>query len=227
MNPHTQMDVDEFFNVLFDRLEKQLVGKPGENIFKECFGGKIMQEIKSFECPHVSTREENYFALQLEVKGKSNIYDSLATYVEGENLDGDNKYFCGVEGCMREVDALKRSCIKELPNSLIMHLKRFDFDMETLQRIKLNDYFEFPHELDLTPYTLDFIHEKEAGGNPETNKHMYKLSGVLVHAGTADSGHYYSFIRDRDGNQWIHFNDSNVPFLYIKYHANNRLNSLT
>jgi len=42
------------------------------------------------------------------------------------------------------------------------------------------------------------------------------LAGILVHSGTADSGHYYSYIKERDDNgegQWYHFNDSDVePF---------------
>ena len=36
----------------------------------------------------------------------------------------------------------------------------------------------------------------------------YKLVGVLVHTGTAESGHYYSFIRDQD--KWFEYNDSTV-----------------
>lgn len=28
--------------------------------------------------------------------------------------------------------------------------------------------------------------------------YKYRLAGVLVHAGTADSGHYYSYIKQRD-----------------------------
>ena len=34
-----------------------------------------------------------------------------------------------------------------------------------------------------------------------------------MHTGTADSGHYYSFIKDKDhpeGNKWYEFNDSIV-----------------
>lgn len=32
------------------------------------------------------------------------------------------------------------------------------------------------------------------------NQYMYELVGVLVHRGTAQSGHYYSFIKDRRDN---------------------------
>jgi len=42
----------------------------------------------------------------------------------------------------------------------------------------------------------------------------YKLSGVLVHSGYAEGGHYYSFIKDREdetgADAWYEFNDENV-----------------
>jgi Ubiquitin carboxyl-terminal hydrolase len=49
----------------------------------------------------------------------------------------------------------------------------------------------------------------------------YHLVGVVVHTGTADSGHYYSFVKERTGSsgsssvndasaRWLWFNDSNV-----------------
>ena len=45
----------------------------------------------------------------------------------------------------------------------------------------------------------------------------YELVGVTVHTGTADGGHYYSFIRDRTHttkrDKWFLFNDAEVkPF---------------
>lgn len=44
----------------------------------------------------------------------------------------------------------------------------------------------------------------EGEGSPDTGEafpdayYEYKLAGVLVHTGTADSGHYYSYIKRRD-----------------------------
>jgi ubiquitin C-terminal hydrolase len=45
---------------------------------------------------------------------------------------------------------------------------------------------------------------------------QYELRGIVAHVGTADSGHYYSFIKEREGKhdgQWFEFNDRIVaPF---------------
>eukprot|EP01103_Thecamoeba_quadrilineata_P011019 TRINITY_DN2539_c0_g1_i2.p1 TRINITY_DN2539_c0_g1~~TRINITY_DN2539_c0_g1_i2.p1 ORF type:complete len:2405 (-),score=378.30 TRINITY_DN2539_c0_g1_i2:956-7465(-) len=218
MNPSVQMDADEFFNILFDKLENILKITKQEGMLKQFFGGTITNQIISKECSHVSEREENFYTLSLEIKNKKNIEESLDLYVEGDMLEGDNKYFCGQ--CSRKVDALKRCCIKTLPNVLIIHMKRFEFDLEIMKRIKVNDACEFPHVLNMEPYTKEGLAVREdpsrANGQVEhhpSSYYEYSLSGVLVHTGTADSGHYYSFIKDRPSGSWYHFNDQVVePF---------------
>ena len=45
-------------------------------------------------------------------------------------------------------------CIKKLPPILAIQLKRFDYDWERECAIKFNDYFEFPREFDMEPYTV-------------------------------------------------------------------------
>lgn len=54
----------------------------------------------------MSSREEPFSALQCDIKNKKSILESLQTYVKGEMLDGDNKYFCAQ--CQKHVNALKR-----------------------------------------------------------------------------------------------------------------------
>lgn len=104
-----------------------------------------------------------------------------------------------------------RTCLKDIPDNLIFHLKRFDFNLQTLQRSKIDDYFAFPEKLNMHPYTI----ERLDGSSPADEDDMFELVGVLVHSGTAESGHYYSYIRERPvGRQvlskWVEFNDDAV-----------------
>jgi ubiquitin carboxyl-terminal hydrolase 34 len=79
-----------------------------------------------------------------------------------------------------------------------------------MQRSKINDYFNFPHRIDMRPYKVEHLME-----SPEqTQEDIYELVGILVHAGTAESGHYYSYIRERPSYgqpaSWVEFNDDSV-----------------
>ena len=38
----------------------------------------------------------------------------------------------------------------------------------------------------------------------------YHLHGVTIHDGTAESGHYYSYIKDHKKNIWRQYNDHRV-----------------
>lgn len=205
-----QMDVDEFYNLLFDRWEGQILSDSDKKKFRSFYGGQLVQQVKSRECPHVSEREEPFAAIQCDIKGKSTLQDSLKAYVEGDMMEGDNKYSC--TSCNRHVDAVKRTCLKEVPDNLIFHLKRFDFDLRTMQRSKINDQFEFPGNIDMRPYKVDHLSYPDI----ETPEDWFELVGVLVHSGTAESGHYYSFVRERpitsmsQAPDWVQYNDADV-----------------
>ncbi|GAB0489246.1 hypothetical protein MMPV_000463 [Pyropia vietnamensis] len=266
INTAVQMDVDEFLNVLFDKLEKAVRGGPYEKLLEETFCGKLVNQIICRDLPFVSERQESFYVLSLDVKDKRSVLDSLDFYVQGDVLDGDNKYFCSQYD--QHVVALKRTCLGALPHTLILHLKRFEFDFDTMRKVKINDYCEFPAILDMAPYTKPVLARRDAsshagfrapaghdkgsasasvataglGGGTvpdtivapgrdavdanasssidpaagsaqadtgdDTRGLQYRLVGMLVHAGTADSGHYYSFVQERGTDRWIHFNDT-------------------
>lgn len=76
---------------------------------------------------------------------------------------------------------------------------RYTFNMVTMMKEKVNTHFSFPLRLDMTPYTEDFLMgkgERKDGEPTASESYEYDLIGVTVHTGTADGGHYYSFIRD-------------------------------
>lgn len=104
-----------------------------------------------------------------------------------------------------------RASLKDIPDDLIFHLKRFDYDVATGMRSKINERFDFPEVIDMAAYKVEHLMNPAA---PAKSDH-FKLVGILVHSGTAESGHYYSYIRERPVNQaqsnvWLEFNDSDV-----------------
>lgn len=83
-----QMDVDEFYNLLFDRWESQILADEEKRRFRKFYGGQIVQQIKSKECSHISETLEPFSAIQCDIQGKASLIESLNAYVEGEVMEG-------------------------------------------------------------------------------------------------------------------------------------------
>ena len=225
-----QMDVDEFFNMLTDKLETALKETTKAATIKEHFGGVFSNQIICKDCPHQSEREEPFSAINLQIKNKKSLHECLKSFVEGEVMEGNNAYHC--DRCDKKVAAVKRVCIKSLPNHLIFVLKRFSYNYDIGQKVKLNDYCEFPMAINMEPYTAECLAKKASADQQQEMKdgsttevsptrtgnatYEYRLVGVIIHRGTADGGHYYSLIMDRERNlgaekeRWFEFNDKNV-----------------
>ena len=106
---------------------------------------------------------------------------------EFDKLDGSNQLFC--DNCNSKTDTLKGYRLQRLPPILTLDLNRFDFDYNTLQRVKVNDKFEFPLELDVS------AHLDPEAFEPLENC-IYELKSVIIHRGGAYGGHYHAFIQD-------------------------------
>lgn len=113
-------------------------------------------------------------------------------------LDGENAYAC--EKCAAKVATLKRVVFGTLPDTLTIHLKRFEMNYETWTKVKLNTECTFKETLDMWPYTVAGIEEASGVapcvssgaitgsrvGHAVTKRSdaQYRLSGVLIHAGS-------------------------------------------
>ena len=117
---------------------------------------------------------------------------------------------------------VKKTCLSDLPNVLIVHLQRIIYNFDTYANEKINSRLEFPHVLNLEPYTRAAILKKDGSlpqeslSDGDAQNCEYQLVGVVVHSGTAEGGHYISLIRHRlpdgtvDPKKWFQFNDSMV-----------------
>lgn len=85
---HNQMDVDEFYSLLFDRWEAQFSLESDKKSLRSIYGGELVQQVKSKECEHISERIEPFSAIQCDIKGKAGLEESLQAYVDGEIMEG-------------------------------------------------------------------------------------------------------------------------------------------
>lgn len=197
----TQHDVHEFCRVLMDNIERKLKGTELENSIANLFRGKFRSYIRCKKVNYESSHDEEYYDLQMVVKGCKDLQASFATYTEKEILDGDNQYQTDKYG---KQDAEMGIEFLEYPKILHIHLRRFDYDYDYNREYKINDRFEFPEELILKQYLAEDLQQKNQ--IPST----FELFGVIIHMGSVYAGHYYAFLKTSEDPQWYEFNDTSV-----------------
>lgn len=195
-----QHDVQEFCRVILDNLETKIDKQPElKGSIQNLFRGQIRSYIRCAKVPYKSERDEYFYDLSLNVKGCSDLNQSFAKYIEREKLFGKNQYDTGDPRYGKQ-DAIMGNEFVEFPPILHLHLRRFEFN--GYQMSKINSRFEFPFEIDLGQYMSQDAKNR--------SKQVYQLFGVLVHIGSAQSGHYYAYLRPNPDNNWYEFNDSSV-----------------
>ena len=222
-NIAVQQDSQEFLNNFCDKIENNLKMTKYKYIISDIFTGSTCSSVVCNECKYMSNRFEDFYNLTLEVKNINNLNDSLHKLIIPEIIDD---FKCS--NCNKNVRISKITSLNKLPNVLIIHLKRFYLDYETCNTTKINTRFEFPTKIDLKQFCVEEITKNYSIKNDdiyikEDDYYQYELKGINVHTGTADGGHYFSYIdTNRDGkdnimndikkdcNTWLTFNDSFV-----------------
>ncbi|RKO91720.1 cysteine proteinase [Blyttiomyces helicus] len=194
-----QHDVQEFNRVLQDNLESKMKGTKAEGAISRLFVGKMKSYIKCINVDYESSRVEDFYDIQLNVKGCKTLEDSFKEYVTVETLEGENKYMAEGHGLQ---DAKKGVIFHSFPPVIHMQLKRFEYDMMRHAMVKINDRHEFPTEINLDA----FLSEDADRSIPQN----YRLIGVLVHSGDLHGGHNCAFLKTEKDGKWFKFDDDKV-----------------
>ncbi|KAH8590918.1 hypothetical protein B0O99DRAFT_520500 [Bisporella sp. PMI_857] len=177
-------------------------------IIHQTFYGKLLSTKTCLNCKDVNTSVESFLDLSLglealskkaSLKTKFTLQQCLKKYFEPEGCE----YTC--HNC-ETLEAEKQLSIKSLPNVLCIQLKRFKQSDGT--QSKVDTKVSFPLKLEMLPYT-NRARTQDIKQNFELARSCtYDLQSVVVHVGSIDTGHYYSY--SRVGNQWFRFNDHNI-----------------
>lgn len=111
------------------------------------FQGILTSETRCLNCETVSSKDENFFDLQVDVDQNTSITHCLRCFSNTETLCSDNKFKC--DNCCSYQEAQKRMRVKKLPMILALHLKRFKYMEQYNRHIKVSHRVVFPLELRL------------------------------------------------------------------------------
>lgn len=192
-----QHDVQELCRVLLENMESKMKNTCVDGTIPKLFEGKMLSYIRCKHVNYCSQKEEAFYDIQLNVKGKKNVIESFRDYITVESMDGDNKYDAGEHGLQ---EAEKGVIFKHLPPVLHLHLLRFMYDPNADANVKINDRFEFPERINLDK----FLEKKEK--TPAN----YILHAVLVHSGDNHGGHYVVYISPKGDGKYCKFDDDVV-----------------
>ncbi|KAJ8682759.1 hypothetical protein QAD02_018551 [Eretmocerus hayati] len=212
---YMQQDAHEFLNFLINHINEIILaernqskpagakgagdaGTPPEPTWvHEIFQGILTSETRCLNCETVSSKDEDFFDLQVDVDQNTSITHCLRCFSNTETLCGDNKFKC--DHCSSYQEAQKRMMLKKLPMILALHLKRFKYVEQYNRHIKVSHRVVFPLELRLFNTSDDAV-------NPDR---LYDLVAVVIHCGSGPNrGHYISIVKSH--GFWLLFDDDMV-----------------
>ncbi|KAM9948181.1 hypothetical protein ACTFIT_001528 [Dictyostelium discoideum] len=223
-------DAHEFLNFLLNSiaefLQKQQKNKQPQQssekkefktLVHEIFEGTLTNETKCLTCESITNKDESFLDLSIDIEQNKSLTNCLSNFSSIEILSKNDKFFC--DQCNSLQEAQKRMKIKKLPNTLIIHLKRFKYMENIQQYTKLNYRVVFPFEI---------IIQNTTSNIDEPDK-KFNLFAVVIHVGSGPNhGHYYSLIKCH--GVWFVFDDHHIDIreesdIYDCFGSSNEFNN--
>lgn len=192
---YDQEDAHEYLAKFLSRIESTLQYTDHPGLISELFEGEVCDQLKCPNCGIVRDKRTPFTNISLDSSDQGTLLQSLQQYGRPEVI---TDYKC--EKCNERVDIEKTTHLVRIPPYFIIQLKLFEFDYVYMRRRKLKPHFCFPMNVNFSECVQS------------TEPVNFSLKGTVMHLGSADSGHYYSLIREdhQEGGQWNEFNDETV-----------------
>ncbi|KAL3046298.1 hypothetical protein OYC64_004330 [Pagothenia borchgrevinki] len=183
-NVHQQRDAAECLELILHKVSPNA---------SEVFQGQLTYMTQCSK-GHIINEETNPFrTLPLSLRNTHdatyNVERGFERTFETKSYSGDNMVYCNE--CEKKTEATSECDMDTFPQILVLLLKRFEFDFNTMSDIKSDCCVD-------VPYTLQKKDKK------------YSLYGMVNHYGSLRGGHYTATLLSNEDKTWYEFNDDAV-----------------
>jgi ubiquitin C-terminal hydrolase len=205
-----QFFLESMHNALANEVDMRIDGNPKNELDKQAlvalehyskyFKKDYSKIVEIFYGQFFTTVETIKSENKTELSYSYEPFNSLCLEIPNVEKTGLSIYDCLDHFCANEIlidseteKKTKQHYFWKLPNILVIFFKRWNNHGD-----KISDEIEFPtDDLDMSKYIKGYT----------PNSYHYECYGIVNHTGGPGGGHYYSFIRNSDGN-WYKYNDS-------------------
>jgi len=232
IDTRVQEDAQEFLLKLIDKLGESIVSnndtttttstssnntKKGKNndIINNILNGELINIIRCVNVDYMKERRQKFIDISVDIDGYNTLDESLHHLFTPIELNGDNQYKAGEYGMQ---NAIKTSTIITLPKVLLVHLKRFAFDIDSGNMRKISNKLDFPFRLNMSNY-IDTLSSTSSSSSSSSSSQdsIYELKSIIIHEGNVNYGHYTCYAKVNNDNsnsnskeKWIDLNDHTV-----------------
>ncbi|KAJ3433521.1 ubiquitin carboxyl-terminal hydrolase [Anaeramoeba flamelloides] len=243
-----QQDAHEFLTFFLDTIFEETKDRNGHCFVSDIFSGELTASLQCSNCTETTLQKElvhnlsiplpavhnkkiknfhkpqsvnlrNNKRINSKLKDKVNLEDCINLFFEKNILQDNDSVWCSK--CKKKTKHFHQYQLTKLPNILIIHLLRFDYQ---LNKNPVTCKFPITEPLDLSnliPHckfnsnSTKNINNNENNNNNKKNSNenenfLYDLIGVIHHSGTTRAGHYTASTLDQKNNTFYYFNDSRV-----------------
>jgi len=197
-----QQDISDFCHLFLDLIEVGMKNTTRDGDLERLCGVKVLYTDAAEAVGWKKEREDTSMVTLIHgIREAKDVVEALELQGRPETIEDYDTEVHGKQTVQRS------QRFRSLPPVLLLNINRMDFCPERMEAVKLNDRFEFPERLDLARFTAP-----DADGRAPPAE--YALQSVIVHAGTANMGHYVAYCRPGAaagaGDEWFLLDDDHV-----------------